>query len=182
MQSSALFLLFTMLVFPVASFSQPACDAPALSDAEVKAAIDRARTTSADLPIPFPEYRWSVKTRGCYYVYVEFGLPEAPDANHMITLNREGAIVDIRARGQSRGLTCPDKVFTDYELAEIISTERAKRSDLPPLFENFRSQVERLRCLYLYFEHKVPEQRGDYQVFTIDPLGELMEFSRSQPY
>ncbi len=79
-------------------------------------------------------------------------------------------------------MNCPSKVFTENELAEIVRAEREKRRDLPPLFENFRRRVDRLRCLYLYFEHKVPEQRGDYQVFTIDPFGKLMEFSRSQPY
>ena len=135
-----------------------------------------------DLPSPFAEYRWSVKRRGCYYVYLESSLPEAPDSNHMITLNPHGAIVDIQARGRLSELECSSKVFSEAELAEIIRSEREKRSDLPPPFENFRLQVSRLRCLYLYFEHKIPEQRGDYQVFTIDPLGELMEFSRSEPY
>ena len=30
--------------------------------------------------------------------------------------------------------------------------------------------------------YRLPEKRGDFQAFTIDPLGELMEFYRSQPY
>ena len=182
MQSRAVVILFMLLMFPAVSHSQPICDAPALSDTEVKGAIDRARATRTDLPAPFPQYRWSVKKRGCYYVYVEYSLPETPDSNHMITLNQHGAVVDAGARGRSSKLNCPSKVFTENELAEIVHAEREKRRDLPPLFENFRSRVDRLRCLYLYFEHKVPEQRGDYQVFTIDPFGKLMEFSRSQPY
>ncbi len=161
---------------------QPTCDAPPLSDAEVKGAIDRARATRTDLLAPFPEYRSSVKKRGCYYVYIEYRLPEAPDSNHIITLNQHGAIVDMQAGRSSFKLQCPSKVFTENELAEILRTELGKRGDLPPPLENVRTRVDRLRCLYLYFEHNVPEQRGDYQVFTIDPFGELMWFSRSQPY
>ena len=182
MHNRVLVALFTLLLFPAVAHSQPACDAPPLSDDGVKAAIGRARATRADLPPPFEDYRWSVKRRGCYYVYIEFSLPETVDSNHMITLNQHGAVVDIQARGQANQLECPSKVFSETELAEIIRSEREKRSDLPAPFENFRLQVSRLRCLYLYFEHKVPEQRGDYQVFTIDPLGAVMEFSRSEPY
>ena len=182
MPSRWLVVLFTLLIFQTVVHAQPICGAPALSDAEVKNAIDTARTTGTDLPLPFPEYRWSVKQRDCYYVYTEFQIPEAVDSNNTITLNQHGAIVDARARGRSGEMACPDRVFSQDELAQIIRTERGKRGDLPSLFEDFRPQVERLRCLYLYFEHKVPEQRGDYQVFTIDSFGELMEFSRSQPY
>ena len=182
MQSQALVVLFTLLMFPAVSHSQSACDAPPLSDDGVKAAIDTARATRTDLPSPFAESRWSVKRRGCYYVFLEVSLPEAPDSNHMITLDPHGAIVDVQAGSRSSQLECPSKVFSETELAEIIRSEREKRSDLPAPFENFRLQVSRMRCLYLYFEHKVPEQRGDYQVFTIDPLGAVMEFSRSEPY
>lgn len=182
MQIRTVLILFMLLILPAVGHSQPTCSATALSDAKVKSAIDKARTARADLPAPFSEYRWSVKKRGCYYVYIEYSLPAAPESNHMITLNQHGAIVDMRAGGESIKLECPSKVFTENELAEIVRTEREKRSDLPPVFENVRLRVDRLRCLYLYFEHNVPEQRGDYNVFTIDPLGELMEFSRSQPY
>lgn len=178
----ALAVLLTLCVGSAACNAQPICDVPALSDVDVKSAIDAARADRADLPPTFPDYRWSVKQRGCYYVYIEFQLPEAADANHMITLNQHGAIVDVRARGRTSELECPSNEFTDDELAEIVRAERKKRADLPPPFDDFRPQVERLRCLYLYFEHRVPEQRGDYHVFTIDPFGELMEFSRSKPY
>lgn len=78
-------------------------------------------------------------------------------------------------------LKCPAKVFSESELAEIIKVERAKRQDLPPPFQKYKTRVDRLRCLYLYFEYALPETKGNYQVFTIDPYGELMEFSRSQP-
>jgi hypothetical protein len=182
MPSRCLVVLFTLFIFQTEVHAQPICGVPALSDAEVKDAIDTARSTGTGLPSTFPEYRWSVKKRNCYYVYTEYRIPETVDSNNTITLNQHGAIVDMRARGRSSGMACPGRVFSDNELAQIIRTEREKRGDLPSLFEDFRPQVERLRCLYLYFEHKVPEQRGDYQVFTIDSFGELMEFSRSQPY
>ena len=40
----------------------------------------------------------------------------------------------------------------------------------------------RERCLYMYFEYAVPERRGDYLAFTLDPLGEVMDVYRSKPY
>lgn len=83
---------------------------------------------------------------------------------------------------QGETLKCPDKVFTESELAEIVKKEREKRQDLPPPFPNYKTRVERLRCMYLYFEYALPETRGNYQVFTIDPYGELMDFSLSKPY
>lgn len=182
MSGRCLLTLFILLIFQTPIHAQPICGVPALSDAEVKAAIDTARATGTNLPTPFAEYRWSVKKRNCYYVYTEFRIPESVDSNNTITLNQLGMVVDARARGRSSEMACPGRAFSQEELAQIIRSEREKRSDLPSLFEDFRTQVERLRCLYLYFEHKLPEQRGDYQVFTIDSFGELMEFSRSQPY
>ena len=170
-----------LLILPAVGFSQPTCVAPELSDAEVKGAIDRARVTRADLPAPFPEYRWSVKKRGCYYVYIEYLLPEAPDSNYMITLNQHGEIVDVLASGQSVKLQCPSKVFTENELAEIVRIERGKRDDLPPPFTNYEVQMQRLGCLYLYIEYSSPEIRENYMAFRIDPYGQVMEFSRSQP-
>ncbi len=103
----AVVMLFMLLVFPAVGHLQPTCDAPPLSDAEVKSAIDRARATRTDLLAPFPEYRSSVKKRGCYYVYIEYRLPEAPDSNHIITLNQHGAIVDMQAGRSSFKLQCP---------------------------------------------------------------------------
>jgi len=182
MQYQALVLLFTLLICPTVGHSQPTCDAPALSDAEVTDAVETARATRTDLPSLFPKYRSSVRKRGCYYTYIEFPIPEELHANNIFTLNQHGAIVDVIASARMSGMECPSREFTESELAEIVRAEREKRSDLPPPFENFRPYVERLRCLYLYFEHKVPQQRGDYQVFTIDPLGGLMEFSRNEPY
>lgn len=93
------------------------------------------------------------------------------------------AVLIFLSSSLSHGETmkCPDKVFSESELADIIKAERAKRQDLPLVFSNYKARVIRLRCLYLYFEYPLPESRGIYQAFTIDPFGELMEFSRGQP-
>ena len=53
MQSLAVVMLFMLLVFPAVGHLQPTCDAPPLSDAEVKGAIDRARATRTDLLAPW---------------------------------------------------------------------------------------------------------------------------------
>ena len=73
-------------------------------------------------------------------------------------------------------------MFTEGELAGIVTNERARRKDVPPPFPKLRTHVVRERCLYMYFEYAVPERKGDYLVFTIDPLGEVMDVYRSKPY
>ena len=174
----ALTFLFGMMVLPVSGYEQPTCPDPALSDRQVQDILKKERATRTDLPPPFPQQRVSVRRLGCYYVYIEYGLPETPDQNHIFKLNGRGVIVDF----QPGSPKCPEKVLTDSELAEIVKNERAKRSDLPPPFPMSRTHVERARCLYRYFEYAVPESRGNYQVFTIDAFGELMEVLRPDPY
>ena len=175
-------LLSGLVILPALGYAQPTCVAPTLSDQQVKDIIDREKATRTDLPAPFPEYRWTARKQGCHYVYIEYGLPETPEYNHIFRLNQYGAIVDAGSGGITVNLECPDDVLADSELAEIIKKERAKRHDLPPPFPSHRTRVDRSGCMYLYFEYALPEARGNYQVFTIDPFGELMEFSRSQPY
>lgn len=183
MQSRQAWVLLSVLgIFPVLAHSQPTCVAPALSDQQVKDIITKERATRTDLPGPFPKYRSNVRRQGCHYIYIEYGLPETPEYSHIFKLNQHGAIVDVQTGTGSEPLKCPDKVFAESDLAEIIKKEREKRHDLPPPFASYKTRVDRLRCLYLYFEYNLPEKRGDYQVFTIDPFRELMGFSRSQPY
>lgn len=177
-----LVLPLALFILPLVGYAQPTCVAPPLSQQQVKEIIDKARATRTDLPAPFPKYRWIVRQQGCHYVYIEYGLPETPGDHHIFRLNQYGAIVDAQTGGETLNLKCPDKVFTESELAAIIEKEREKRHDLPPPFPSYKTRVDRLQCLYLYFEYALPETRGNYQVFTIDPFGELMEFSRSQPY
>jgi hypothetical protein len=166
-----------------AGYAQPKCDAPALTDQQVKDIVDKERLTRTDLPARFNQVKWVVRRQGCHYIYTEFGVPEALDLQHAFTLNQRGVIVDVQiGTSDTSPLRCPEHVFAESELAEIVKNERAKRRDLPARFANTRTDVQRLRCLYLYYEYAVPERRGDYQVFTIDPLGEVLDFSRSKPY
>ena len=191
----ALIVLIASMMYPAAGSGQPTCVAPPLSDQQVKGIVEKERATRKDLPTPFPQSRWLVRRQGCHYAFIEYGLPEAPEYNNIIRLNQYGVVVDAqtgnplsnepvgapKARSASP-MNCPGKDLAENELAQIVKSERAKRHDLPPPFPQYKARVDRSRCLYLYFEYALPERRGDYQVFTIDPLGELMEFSRSQPY
>jgi len=180
---SLIVCLVAIVTLPVMAYGQPTCVAPRLSDPQVKNIIDRERKERTDLPAPFPDYRWAVRRQGCHYVYVETGLPEGFHNQHTFKLNQRGVIVDVQTGdADTSSLTCPERVFTESELADIVASERAKRKDLPRPFPKSRTRVDRARCLYLYFEYALPERRGDYQVFTIDPFGELMEFTRSKPY
>lgn len=154
-----------------------------LSDAAIKQIIDAERAKRTDLPPAFGEYTWSVRKDRNHYVYIETAVPERPHERLLFKLNRRGVIVDAILRDNfNTPLNCPEKVLSESELAEVVRNARATWDDLPPPFEDHRARVARLRCLYLYFEYRLPERRGDYQVFTIDPYGELMEFSRSEPY
>ncbi len=150
---------------------------------QVKGIVDRQRAERTDLPDPFPEFGWSARKDGDYYVYIELALPAKPEHNQIFKINQDGIIVDVQSGiGLETHMKCPDPVFTESELAEIVAKERARRDDLPPPFSESRTRVSRLRCLYLYFEYRLPERRGDFQVYTIDPQGGLMEFFRSEPY
>ena len=173
-------VLTALMLLSAMVHADEVCNAPPLSDQQIKDIVDKERKARTDLPEPFPKYRWVVKRQGCYYAYIEYGLPEAPEYNQIFRLNPHGEIVDVQGGGKA--MKCPEKVLTEADLAEIVAAERARRHDLPPPFPRSRTRVDRARCLYLYFEYALPEKRGDYQVFTIDPFGELMEFSRSQPY
>lgn len=177
------FLCMVVLLLGASSPPPPWCDAPPLSDQQVKNIIDKERVTRTDLPPPFPEYRWFVRRSGrlCHYLYREYAAGELHN-NQTFTLSPHGVIVDARRGRRQSFLQCPEKVFTESELAEIIKKEREKRSYLPPPFPNYKTRVSRSGCLYLYSEYNVPEKRGDYLEFTIDPFGELMDFSRNRPY
>jgi hypothetical protein len=169
-------LLLTGTILAMPAQAQPTCVAPSLSDQQIKEIVDRERAARSDLPRPYTKSRWEVRKEGCHYTYVEYAVPETPDASRVFKLNQRGVIVD------APGMKCPDSILGESELAAVVKKAREDRRDLPPPFATQRTMVRRLRCLYLYFEYNQPERRGDYQVFTIDRFGELMEFSRSQPY
>lgn len=161
------------------------CIAPALSDQQVKNIIARERAAQPDLPAQFSKYKSMVRKKGCHYTYIEYLLPETPDASQIFTLNQYGVIVSVQVGitpPDAIKIKCPKKVLTKSQLTKIIKKERQKRNDLPAAFSSYTIRVMRSQCTYLYFEYAVPEQRGNFQVFTIDPFGELMDFSRSKPY
>ncbi len=175
-------LLFVLPMLPVTGHSQPTCVAPDLTDQQVKDIIEKERVARTDLPAAFAEYESKLRRQGCHYSYIEYGKPEAFHYEHFFLLNQHGVIVDVQTGVESIDLECPDKVLSESELAEIVNSERSKRDDLPPPYPKARVRVTRSRCMYRYFEHALPEERGKYQVFTIDPFGELFDFSVSQPF
>jgi hypothetical protein len=151
-------------------------DTKGLADIEVKAIIDQQRAARSDLPKAFPQSEWVVRKQGSYYSYIEYGLPKAPGMNQIFKLNRHGVIVDAyTAENPNTPIACPDKVYSDSELAAIVERERKTRDDLPPKFPEIKIRVDRMRCLYMYFEYAVGDTQGKHHVFVIDPFGELME-------
>ncbi len=176
-------LALVLAAFSTAFTEGPVCDAPAWSEDAVREIIAKARASRSDLPKAFEHSRWSTRRDGCYTTAIEYSVPEMIHATHIFKLNRRGVIVDVQVGDSLKSdFQCPDEVLTEPELARIVAAARAARRDLPPPFPRARVRVDRMRCIYLYFEYRVPEARGDYHVFLVDPLGELMEFQRSEPY
>jgi hypothetical protein len=162
---------------------KPACTAAPLTDDQVKAVIAKERASRKDLPPAFKKSTWKIHRTGCYYWATEWMDPATPDADISFILNQHGAIVDVRiGLGQTSTIACPAKVYDDVELAAIVTKARVADGSLPPPFKTQRVATVRARCTYMYFEYRVPEKRGDYQLFQIDPLGEVMDVSISKPY
>ena len=80
---------------PGGARAQDVCKADALGAEQVKAIVDAERAVRSDLPKAFERYRWTVSRQGCYYVYIEFGLPETPGVSLMFRINQFGAVVDV---------------------------------------------------------------------------------------
>jgi len=174
------FVLVALLAAVLSRAGQPAlCGAPGLSDRQVIEIVHKERTRQPALPPAFPRYRTAVRRTGCYYIYSEARIPQAPDLSNTFRLNRHGVIVDAQhGIGPSCCLKCPEKVLTETELAEIIRKARAERKGLPPPYPKARIYVERAHCWYYYMEFALPETGTEWQIFAIDPLGELVDSSR----
>lgn len=162
-----------------AAVAQQSCEAKPIADEQIKALAQRERERRAEVPPAFPEYKWSVQRQGCYYVYTELALPLTPDKRQVFTFDPQGVLVDV----EDVALKCPEKRFSNLELQGIAAQARARRQDIGPSSSaESRVQVVRKRCLYQVFEYPLPEVRGRFDLFTIDPNGALMEFQRSSGY
>jgi len=174
-----IFTIITLLIFPVSALAQIDCHAPELSADQIHEIIIKERAIRDDLPRAYPKYEYKVNKEGCYYNYSEKEQPFTIHHIRSFTLNRFGAIVRILgSHAQEIEFKCPDKVYSEIELTEIIKKMREERKDLPPPFSKYRIQVERMGCFNIYFEIELPEDSRKYLVFEIDPFGELMKSSR----
>lgn len=76
-----------------------------------------------------------------------------------------------------QALDCPEKVFTQDELTEILSALRKQHASLPKPFASQRVRVDRNKCMYFYYEY---DQSGasskKHTVFTFDHYGELVRY------
>lgn len=179
---SYLLIIISMLSISHLAKAEIECKASELSGDQINEIITKERARRDDLPPAFDMYEYTVRKEGCYYTYIEYGLPSAMEYHQIFRLNQYGEIVDAQSGGVEANLKCPQKQYANEELAEIIKKAREYRKDFSQPFKSYRVYVDRLGCLYLYFEYNQPERRGDYQVFTIDPFGEVMDYSHSNPY
>lgn len=174
-------VIINLLIFPGSALAQNDCGAPELSADQIHEIIKKERENRDDLPRAYSKYEYKVEKQGCYYEYWEEKLPHTLHLSRRFTLNRFGAIVGILgSHGQELEFKCPEKVYSESELAEIIKKERELQQDLPPPFSNYKVQIARYSCSYWYLEVELPEGSKNYLVFDMDPFGELMKFSRRE--
>lgn len=178
MLMSGRFVVILGSVLVAAGQAQAACEAPPLSEQQVKDIVDRSRAARDDLPPQFPRFSWAMRRQGCSYVYTETGLPAAPDYNYIFRLNQNGVLVDV----EHAAMKCPDRLLGEAQLQAVVAQARATGNVSPSRFDRVRVHVQRQRCLYLYFEYAIPEARGNFDVFTIDSYGELLDQASSAPY
>lgn len=175
-------LFLVLLVSPPEGAGQTPVPSLGMTDQQVKEIVDKERSTRTDLPSPFPKFRWLVRRDGNHYTYAEYSLPETPEDSYFFTVNRNGVIVNVQSGTKTDQIKCPGAELSQDDLKRIIDNARSTRSDLPESFTHYRTRIDRQGCLFLYFEYELPEKRGSYNVFTIDPLGEIMASSRSKAY
>jgi hypothetical protein len=181
MQTFLMASIVTTVISGLAN-AQPVCAAPELPSQHIKEIVAKERLSRTDLPEPFPKYKWTVRREGCHYIYREQGEPAKPHYTNTFWLNQVGVIVDASTGGiAAKEMKCPDKVLSEQELAEIVNNARKKRPELPGPYKPQKTRVDRMRCLYVYYEYALPETAGIYHTFTIDPFGELMQFFRGRP-
>ena len=164
-----------VLMLPLGAAAQSNCEVPALSEQQVGEIIAKERVKRADLPPKFDSQTIAFRRQGCHYTYIEYFVPRTPEKQNIFKLNQHGIIVDVQP-GQ---IDCPKQVFTEAQLAAIVEKARAERKELPRRAPNTTARVDRLRCLYLYFEEPVPPKAGHFVAFTIDPLGELLDVMKN---
>ena len=174
-----------ILMLPGLTYAQKKCTAPELSADQIHELVVKERKTRDDVPPAFPKYKYNGRKEGCFYIYIEYGLPLVFDYGQTFRLNQSGMVVEatIGNYAESVRLKCSEKVYIESELAEIVKKERGKRQDLSPPFLNYKAYVKKSGCLYNYFELNLPinmKEYREYQLFTIGPFGELLEYSRSE--
>lgn len=168
-----IFLLFYIVVFNMAH-GYPICTKPELTEDQLIEIVKREQNSRSDLPPAFEKSSYIISRRGCHYSVVEIPIPSMFDNENTFILNQKGIIVDVPGYN---GLKCPNKSFSDDHIINIIEENRKIRNDLPPKKNNSESIVIRKRCVYYVSEISDNESESYYQVFVIDPYGELIDFS-----
>ena len=77
---------------------------------------------------------------------------------------------------QLSALDCPERVFSEQEIAKRLEELRARYPQLPRAFSEQEVTLKRMNCLYVYYENDAVERSGKSQEFTFDMYGELMRY------
>jgi hypothetical protein len=153
----------------------PGCTEPTLSDDAVVAIIASERAARTDLPPAYESGTVTVRRKGCHYTYSEELDPQLFHSARIFTLNQRGVIVEVLAHGGSFDIECPGSELTDAQVIEIVRVARETRTELPPPFESFETDVGPDACLKLYTEESTSEPLDVFNVFVIDPFGEIVD-------
>lgn len=177
--SGRYFVFIFLLLFPVSALATNHCPPLELSAEDVHEIIKKEREKRDDLPSAYPEYE--VRKSGCYYIYQEFELPRKPEDGQIFQLNRFGVIVSVSVGGgEWDEMKCPEKVFSEEELTEIIKNARKTQDDLPSPYLNYEIITVKSHCQYFYQERDLSEGQDGSVMFMIDPFGELMTYHQQK--
>lgn len=71
------------------------CTGQELTKDQLIKVLERERIKRSDLPKAYPQSGYLLNKKGCFYILIEYAVPERPGKNIVFTLNRDGVIIDV---------------------------------------------------------------------------------------
>ncbi|WP_426991523.1 hypothetical protein [Methylomonas sp. CM2] len=86
-------------------------------------------------------------------------------------------VLSILFLSSANAMECPGTKLSEAQLIDIVNKARLSNLDLPKVFEKSKTKLVMVRCLYMLQEVALPESLNKSNTFTIDPFGQLVDFS-----
>ena len=154
------------------------CKTPAFTKKEIINIVKKAREANPKLIAETENADINIHRQRCHYVYRE--TPRANttvDLSRYVTINEVGEIASfIVGRSGKSGFKCPDVKYSVEQMAKFLQLSRARFSDLPKQPNDFTARVNKVRCMYVYYEYPLSIKEGKGYSFTFDYNGDLYSF------